>query len=222
MPMPLGLAFQPGVNQPQGYGGGGQPGGAPGQAVSPLQSAIRLISLRLPTVVGAHALAPQALLNAPGGAGQMPGDSAIALLRKLFGMAPGGITGSMAGPSGGGGGDERGGGGGGADLLRMLMGGGPSAAPSGFGPSPLPRFTPGDLSPGHFENGEWNPGEFPRGTGAIGGPIFAGGEPSGFSDRTGQQGRLATGSPEDTEPTFGLLGGGRRNPLFEEKFNFTG
>jgi len=66
------------------------PGGAPGR--SPLQSAVQMLSLRLPRVVGANALAPQALLQGGGGggAGLSPEvlQQVLARLRMLSGGAP--------------------------------------------------------------------------------------------------------------------------------------
>lgn len=88
--MAYGLSFQPGGDQ------NGQ-GGQNGRGQTPVQQAIQLLSLRLPSVVGARAIAPQALLNAPGGAGLGGGgmtvEAALALLRKLaqqsgMGMPP--------------------------------------------------------------------------------------------------------------------------------------
>ena len=79
----LGLTFQPGQTQ-----NGGQ------NAATPVQRAVQLLSLRLPSVVGARALAPQALLGATGGAGvgAMAGgnvEAALALLRRLQQQAGG-------------------------------------------------------------------------------------------------------------------------------------
>lgn len=58
-----GIDFQPGAQQDQNGLGGGTPG------ASPLESVVRLLSLRLPTVVGARGLAPQQLLGGGPGVG---------------------------------------------------------------------------------------------------------------------------------------------------------
>lgn len=82
MAQPFGLSFQPGADQ-QGGTGSGQPGEP---NVSPLQSAVKLLSLRLPTVLGAQAPAPSQLLQPHGDDGHA---SALALLRKLIGGGSG-------------------------------------------------------------------------------------------------------------------------------------
>lgn len=86
MPEPLGLSFSPfNTAQPQNVQGAGQPGAAPSA-----QDAIRVLSLRLPRVVGAGALAPGPLLNAPGGAAfGGSGFNLEQLLQLLFGQRPG-------------------------------------------------------------------------------------------------------------------------------------
>lgn len=97
MPANYGLSFQPGTDQ-GGAGRTGQPREAP------LQSAIKLLSLRLPSVVGARGVAPQALLQSPGMSGVMhPG--LLQLLQQLFsGMGQGAEQGQGQGlsPTGGG------------------------------------------------------------------------------------------------------------------------
>lgn len=84
MPFPLGLSFQPGVNQGPSAGGGARSG----TPSTPLQSAIKVLSLRMPSVVGARAPAPQLLLQGGGsqalGIGGATGDASIQLLRRLF------------------------------------------------------------------------------------------------------------------------------------------
>lgn len=80
MPYSIGKSFQPGADAQNGNVRGG-----PGQ--SPIQTAIKLLSLRLPSVVGARGIAPQALLQSPGGAavgGDMGVDAVIAMLRRLM------------------------------------------------------------------------------------------------------------------------------------------
>lgn len=59
----MGVNFQPGVTD-QGQPGGGRPGG------SGVQEAIKILSLRLPKVVGAQGLAPLPLLTSPGAEGR--------------------------------------------------------------------------------------------------------------------------------------------------------
>ncbi|HYE87699.1 MAG TPA: hypothetical protein VEA16_15155, partial [Vicinamibacterales bacterium] len=75
----------------QQYGLSFQPGSDNGQQQSgyraPVQQAIKLLSLRLPSVVGARAIAPQALLEgggsqAIGGPGGLSGNALIEWLRK--------------------------------------------------------------------------------------------------------------------------------------------
>lgn len=81
MPGAYGLSFQPGTDQE-----------ASGQDrdrtnVAPAQEAIRLLSLRLPSVVGARAISPDALLRGGGsadfGTNGFTLDAALELLRKL-------------------------------------------------------------------------------------------------------------------------------------------
>src|SRR5688572_9588842 len=69
----LGLSFMPGADT-----GDGEADLAKG--ATPIQSAIKLLSLRLPSVVGAQAITPQALLEARGG----QGIDTLALLRRLL------------------------------------------------------------------------------------------------------------------------------------------
>lgn len=120
MPGPgLGVSFVPGQVQ------GGQPQGQapPGQA---LQQAIQFITTRLPRVVGAHGLAPQGLMNGPGGAAMGGNGDLERLLAMLFG--PGG---HLAGGTQG-----------------APMGGGmPPAGMPGPSQAPGPHFTPGDVPP---------------------------------------------------------------------------
>lgn len=72
----IGTSFQPGADQ------NGQ-----GRRATPVQEAIRLLSLRLPSRVSPSAIAPQALLQSPGGAGLSGGgmttDAVLELLRRL-------------------------------------------------------------------------------------------------------------------------------------------
>lgn len=113
----LGVSFQPGADQ--------------GQQRTPVQRAVQLLSLRLPTVIGAQGISPQALLQSQGGVGfggGMPPDAALELLRRLLGSAGQGAQGGgMATPL-----QTTGGFGGGG------FGG---AMPTGF---PTPRIIPQD------------------------------------------------------------------------------
>lgn len=94
----LGVSFQPGAMNGQ-------------QSNTPVQKAVQLLSLRLPSVIGAQGIAPQALLQSPGGAGfgggNMSPDAALELLRKLLAGQPGGLganplqTGGFGGFGGG-------------------------------------------------------------------------------------------------------------------------
>lgn len=105
--MALGLSYQPGADQQNGNGGQGGP------QAPPVQEAIRLLSLRLPSVQGARSISPQALLQGQGSAGLGAGQgmslgAAIEFLRRLLqqsGGRPGPqAAGMFAGQSGGGGG----------------------------------------------------------------------------------------------------------------------
>ena len=62
--MAYGLSFMPG-----GDNAGGNANRQDEARVTPAQEAIKLLSLRLPSVVGARALAPNTLMQSPGGAG---------------------------------------------------------------------------------------------------------------------------------------------------------
>lgn len=111
--MGMGVSFVPnGQGDPMNRQQPGQASGAP-----PLQQAIQMLSLRLPRVVGANALAPGQLLNAPGGMGGS-GNPLLEALLRLAGMG-GSFQGGQGGPGGSG----------------ML--------PSASGPT-LPRFGAGD------------------------------------------------------------------------------
>ena len=122
----LGVGFQPGQ----------QEAGGRASAPTPAQQIIKLLSLRLPTVVGAHALAPQALLQGQGGQA-IGGDAGLALLRRLLAMS------GAAGPG------LMGGGGGAPSAPFLGQQGAGSAAPdwmsllsSTHGPIPTPRIIP--------------------------------------------------------------------------------
>src|SRR5687768_3142460 len=83
--MPLGIGFQPGVDNTQQ--GGGQNSGP-----SPLESVVKLLNLRLPSVVGARGIAPRELLASPGSAalGVSPTSASVEqwLRRLLQGADP--------------------------------------------------------------------------------------------------------------------------------------
>lgn len=114
-------AFQ---NQPQQ-----QPGfGSPGAGAAPFQSAVQLLSLRLPRVVGANALAPAPLLQGQG-AGGIPPDLWSQLM-QYFGQ--GGAGGGMG------------------RTPRVVPGTQPQQAPGplGGGPQPFPT-PPGGPMPGN-------------------------------------------------------------------------
>lgn len=122
---------KPNMAQP----GTGSPAG--GGSNTPIQDAIQTLSLRIPHVVGAGALAPDALLNSPGGSA-IPGGTGLtleALLRRLFAQ-PGGLQGV---PTGG-------------PVASMPMSPMPGlgGAPLGTTPSapPLPRIGVGTDVPG--------------------------------------------------------------------------
>lgn len=72
--------------------------GGNGQASNPVQEAIRVLSLRLPRVLGAGTPAPGVLLNSPGGSmlpglpgatGGAPANPLTTILRQLFGPTVG-------------------------------------------------------------------------------------------------------------------------------------
>lgn len=69
----MGVSFLPSGNEGMEGAGGGPGQGPGGAALTPIQRAIQLLSLRLPRIGGLGlfpgAIAPSALLNAPGGAG---------------------------------------------------------------------------------------------------------------------------------------------------------
>lgn len=72
-----GVSFQPGQN------------GATGQQGKPktngVQEAVKVLSLRLPSVVGARAIAPQALLQSPGSGGNPRVDSVVSqVMGRMF------------------------------------------------------------------------------------------------------------------------------------------
>lgn len=128
-----GISFSPIQDDPTQHGP---------TANRPIQEAIRTLSLRIPqTRPGANAIAPNALMSAPGAAGLAPASGGANLggleqiLRKLFGLpATGSFAPSLmaAGPA------PAGAGGGGGNIALM---------PSGSGSAPLPNITPGVVTP---------------------------------------------------------------------------
>ena len=91
MPNPFGLSFLPGTQDP---------GGARRGARAPVQEAIRILSLRLPKVFGAQALAPGPLLTGGGGMGQPAarGNVVAQALAQMAGLPPGMAFPSSAAP----------------------------------------------------------------------------------------------------------------------------
>ena len=79
----IGVSFDPAQDPSQN----GRPSG-PNQSTAPrgVQEAIKILSLRLPRVVGANAVSPQSLLSAPGGSGMV--DSVVnQVIAKYFPQA---------------------------------------------------------------------------------------------------------------------------------------
>lgn len=139
-PYELGTSFQPGVDS-----GASGPNGERqhGPRATPIQSAIKLLSLRLPSVVGAQAISPQALLQSPGsaglgGPGGMSGGALIEWLRKqLAGAAPPDLPGSRSPGS----------------MPSFGGPGAPSERQGGGGPAPqpVPNIPPPVIRPGEEE-----------------------------------------------------------------------
>ena len=138
----LGVSFIPSGDEGQQQGAMG-PGAAPG--VPPLQSAIRLLSMRLPRFGGGMSpasMAPGALLGGQGGAAMGGAGSLEAMLRALFGLGgPAGAP-SMGAPP----------------MPKIVPGEGPGRVaapgdgtiPGGFKPQPTfqPSPAPGPMVPG--------------------------------------------------------------------------
>src|SRR3990167_10301958 len=73
----IGVNFQPGTD-PNGQADSRR-------ASTPVQEAIKVLSLRLPRVVGANAISPQALLSSPGSGGNPRVDSVVnTILQRMF------------------------------------------------------------------------------------------------------------------------------------------
>src|SRR3990167_1200363 len=74
-----GVSFQPGQSGSRGTQS------RPSSANTGIQEAIKLLSLRLPRVVGARAMAPQALLESAGSGGNPRVDSVVSqVMRRMF------------------------------------------------------------------------------------------------------------------------------------------
>lgn len=80
----IGVNFQPGQS---GYGNGSPKG-------DNVQEAIKVLSLRLPKVVGAQGIAPSALMNSMGGGGSRVDSVVNQVLARMFptGMPPGQVA----------------------------------------------------------------------------------------------------------------------------------
>lgn len=78
----IGASFQPGLDERERMQG--QPGARP-NAGGGVQEAIKVLSLRLPKVVGAQAVSPQALLSSQGSRGNRSVDSIVeSVLQQMF------------------------------------------------------------------------------------------------------------------------------------------
>ena len=91
----FGVSFQPGVT-----GGQARNGSGPQAPRNPAQEAIQMLSLRLPKVFGARAIAPAPLLTSPGGMGQSAarGNMSAQALASLAGVPSGSGMPSMPAP----------------------------------------------------------------------------------------------------------------------------
>ena len=78
--MITGVSFRPGDPQQQQYGQSN------GQSSNPVQEAIKVLSLRLPKVVGARATAPTPLLTSQGSAGNRVDSVVNQVLARIFGQ----------------------------------------------------------------------------------------------------------------------------------------
>src|SRR3990167_2804031 len=84
---PFGISFVPGQSQdPQN----GMAGGRMGASRSPMQEAVKVLSLRVPKFYGSQSLAPAPLLQAPGGMGQpgARGNVTAQALAQMAGLPP--------------------------------------------------------------------------------------------------------------------------------------
>lgn len=143
----LGVSFLPGAQDDNGQHG---ENGRTGASRTPVQQAIKILSLRLPKFYGAGAIAPAPLLTAAGGMGQPAarGNVSAQALAGLAGLPPSMAMPAQAAPTLGGGGTDTMGGW--ADQERRLngrptIGSVPSAPSMPSLPSPPPR-SPGNPS----------------------------------------------------------------------------
>lgn len=149
-----------------------KPGQQPGaSSVAPVQEAIKVLSLRMPRVVGANPLAPMALLQSRGGQG-LPEGMLQQLLRTMGQMPATNPGGPMAGPGQIGiqGGSSpfaspegaRPVGFGSTSPLASVTAGGNAAPPMGGGIPPTTQGTPAPSAPGPGAGGgmsEPDPGQ---------------------------------------------------------------
>lgn len=77
----IGINFQPGMS---GYSGSGSRSGNGGNSNAGVQEAIKVLSLRLPKVVGAQGIAPQALLSSQGSGGSRVDSVVNTVLGRMF------------------------------------------------------------------------------------------------------------------------------------------
>ena len=121
---PIGISFIPTADA---AANGPRQASLEGQGGSDLAAAFKILSLHLPTVLGAKALAPKRLLTSPGASG-VPLPAGMSVSAQVFQS----LLQSLGGGAGGGGagGGDAGGVGGGSDVaaLSSLFGGGSTSA----------------------------------------------------------------------------------------------
>ena len=154
----IGVNFQPGANSQNDQNGNGQ------SRSSGIQEAIKILSLRLPKVVGAQAGAPQALLTSQGGGGSRVDSVVNQIMSRIL------PTGQPQQPPQ-------------ANLESMPQQGGPSgpsfsgnAQPQYQPPRPTqwtppPNFTPRVVMPSAFPQGDFTMGPDGRPVGSVPGAI---------------------------------------------------
>lgn len=140
---PIGITFMPSA---EAAANGPRQAGVEGQGGSDLTQAFKILSLHLPRVLGAAAIAPKRLLTSQGAAG-VPGQpsggfnpyAAVfeSLLQSLTGGGGGGDVSSLASLLGGGGGTT------GPDLDLGGGGGASGGADRGSRGAPAPAIVPG-------------------------------------------------------------------------------
>lgn len=83
----FGVSFLPGQQEPMNGNG---TGGRPGIQQSPMQQAVKILSLRLPKFYGSGSIAPGPLLTSPGGMGQHAarGNVAAQAFAQMAGLPP--------------------------------------------------------------------------------------------------------------------------------------